>query len=729
MIISVWRYSHLALAISSFLLLTVASVTGIFLAFEPVIEKAKSYKAEGFDTVTLAQSVPLLKEKFPGIQEISVDDNDFVVIKYAEEEGGDKHAYIDPGTGKILGTPKEKAPLFQWMTVMHRSLFMKETGRILIGITSFLLILIAISGVLLIVQRQNGWRHFFSNIEKTGFAQYYHAVFGRLSLFFILAIALTGTYIAVYRFVPPPVKASSAIKEETIKEEPEIGLSNFAIFQQTPLSKLQKLQYPFSDFPEDYYNVQLEDKEVCINQFTGEVLAEVSYTKTYQLANFSMRWHTGRSGSVWAIIMAINCVYILFFIYSGFAIMLQRRRTRSKNKFKAKDARIVILAGSENGGTFKFADAIYSQLIQHGEKVFLTDLSNFTTFPNAEHLVVMTSTYGQGDPPSNAKKLSEKIKQHQQGQNIQYSIVGFGSRSYTHFCKYAYEVEAMLQTNAWALAIMPVYTVNDKSPQDFGAWLTEWTRLTGFKMMMPRELLEPYLNELKKLSVVTRTAPDAEAAFTIRFRSRQLKHAVSGDLLAIYPKNDHRERLYSIGKVNKEIQLSVKVHEHGLGSGFLNALKNGDKLQGKLIKNQHFRFPKNAKKIIMVANGTGIAPFLGMISENRKKVPVELYCGFRNRSSFTLYQPFLEEQAAKGQLSQLHLVLSREEEKEYVSHRILRNSDTVWQALKTGGVIMICGSLSMQQDVMEVLADICTVENSMNLAEFLEQGKILTDCY
>ena len=729
MIISVWRYSHLALAISSFLLLTVASITGIFLAFEPVIEKSRDYKAAGFDTLTLAQTVPLLKEKFPGIQEISIDDHSFVLIKYAEKEGSDKLAYVNPATGEILGTPKEKAPLFQWMTVMHRSLFMKETGRMLIGITSFLLILIAVSGVLLIVQRQNGWRHFFSNIERTGFAQYYHAVLGRLSLFFILAIALTGTYIAVYRFVPPPVKASSLVNEATILEEPETGLPDFTIFQQTPLSQLQKLQYPFSDFPEDYYNLQLKDKEVCINQFTGDILAAVPYTKTYQLANFSMRWHTGRSGSAWAIIMAITCVYILFFIYSGFAIMLKRRRARSKNKFKAKDARIVILVGSENGATFKFADAIYEQLIKHGEKVFLTDLSNFTAFPNAQHLVIMTSTYGQGDAPSNAKKLVSRLQQYPQSQSIRYSVVGFGSRSYKEYCQFAFEVESMLHKSDWAKALLPVYTVNDKSPQDFSDWMTAWTRQTGFTMMMPRELLEPDTAELKKLFVTNRTTLDEEASFIIQFKSPKLKHAVSGDLLAIYPKNDHRERLYSIGKIDKEIQLSVKLHEHGLGSGFLNNLQQGDMVKAKLVKNQHFRFPKKAKKIIMVSNGTGIAPFLGMISENRRKIPVELYCGFRNRSSFILYEPFLKDQLKKGTLSGLQLVLSREEEKEYVSHRLLRNSDSVLQYLKEGGVIMLCGSLSMQHDVIKVLEDICTVENNTPLTELIEQGKVLMDCY
>ncbi|MCH5716656.1 ferredoxin reductase domain-containing protein [Niabella hibiscisoli] len=131
----------------------------------------------------------------------------------------------------------------------------------------------------------------------------------------------------------------------------------------------------------------------------------------------------------------------------------------------------------------------------------------------------------------------------------------------------------------------------------------------------------------------------------------------------------------------------------------------------------------------MVSNGTGIAPFLGMISENRRKLPVELYCGFRNRSSFTLYEPFLKDQLKKGTLSGLHLVLSREEEKEYVSHRLLKNSDAVLQTLKEGGILMLCGSLSMQNDVMKVLEDICATESNVKLTELVEQGKVLTDCY
>lgn len=729
MIISIWRYSHLALAISSFLFLSLASVTGIFLAFEPVLQKSNDYKANRFDTITLAHAVPVLKEKFEDIHEIEVDDNGYVIIKYSDEKAGDIRVYVCPVTGEVLGTPKPQSPFFQWMTAFHRSLFLHETGRIIMGVTAFFLTLIAVSGIFLVVQRQNGWKHFFSTVEKTGFFQYYHVVFGRLSLFFILVIALTGTYLAIYRFVPPPISIGTKIDEEAIREEPRRALSAFTAFRQTPLSRLQKLQYPFSDFPEDYYYVQLKDKEFCLNQFTGDVLAEQTYTQDYQLANFSLRWHTGRSGILWALILAVTSGYILFFIYSGFAITLKRKRIRSKNKFNIAEAEIVVLVGSENGNTFRFADAVYTRLIEHGKKVYITDLDNYAIFPVARQLILMTSTYGQGEPPSNAKKFTEKLKLHPQWQDIQYTVVGFGSRSYPHFCKFAYDIDHLLEEQSWTKKMLPVHTINDLSPQDFSEWITAWTNLTGYQMLLPRELLTPSIRNLKKLRVVGKTPVNEENAFTIRLKAQQLKQTYSGDLLAVYPKNDHRERLYSIGKIDGEILLCLKLHEHGLGSGFIHGLQQGDTIKARLVKNSHFRFPKEARQLIMISNGTGIAPFLGMISENRKKIPIQLYCGFRTQPSFDLYRSFLNEQIDKGTISHYHLALSRETELKYVSHHISKNRAEVWQVLKNGGSIMICGSLSMQHDVMRVLEEICDEHDSDAMTSFLDKGKILIDCY
>src|SRR5690606_21769998 len=124
---------------------------------------------------------------------------------------------------------------------------------------------------------------------------------------------------------------------------------------------------------------------------------------------------------------------------------------------------------------------------------------------------------------------------------------------------------------------------------------------------------------LDKLFVLGKTiVTENEQTFVITFNGDKLKFT-SGDLLAIYPANDNRERLYSIGKVDGNIQLVVKLYENGLGSEFLNSLSAGDVINARIISNTSFHLPTKAPAIAMVANGTGIAPFLGMIAQNSKK--------------------------------------------------------------------------------------------------------------
>jgi sulfite reductase (NADPH) flavoprotein alpha-component len=49
--------------------------------------------------------------------------------------------------------------------------------------------------------------------------------------------------------------------------------------------------------------------------------------------------------------------------------------------------------------------------------------------------------------------------------------------------------------------------------------------------------------------------------------------------------------------------------------------------------------------------------------------------------------------------------------------------------LQKGGVIMICGSLAMQQDVEAILDQLCLERNVKNLSEYKKNGQLLSDCY
>ncbi|MFB9075833.1 PepSY domain-containing protein [Flavobacterium procerum] len=731
MTLSFWRYAHLALALFSSLFLILASVTGIILAVDAVQEKTLPYKAADFNTLTLEKTLPILKKSYPEITELSVDYNQFVTLQAIDEDGNDINAYIDPKTGKKLGTPVKKSEFIQWITSLHRSLFLHETGRFFVGVISFLLLLISISGFVLVLKRQKGIRNFFSKVVKEYFAQYYHVILGRIALIPILAIALTGTYLSLERFnffMPKDEKAKDKI--ETSKAD--LSKNNkVSFFKNTLLSDVKKIEFPFTEDPEEYFIIELKDREVEVNQGTGMVTSEKLSPIRAQFAALSLDLHTGRINGIWAVILGLACINILFFVYSGFAITLKRRSSRIKNKFKAAESNYILLAGSENGSSLRFANAVQKQLIAAGKKVFLTELNNFKAFPKAEHIIVFTSTHGLGDAPSNGNKFLSILKKYTQEHKTLFSVVGFGSKAYPDFCGFAKKVDALLENQSWAERFLPMHTVNDKSAEEFVEWIKLWNAKNQVVLSATPSLYNEVPKGLEKLMVLDKTpVSETEHTFLLTLRAGSRTKFTSGDLLAVYPANDNRERLYSIGKHTGNIQLVVKLHPFGLGSGFLNKLEPGDTIKARILKNAAFHLPKKAPKVVFISNGTGIAPFLGMIEQNKAKTELHLYSGFRMETpTLSAYKKFAGIMIEKQHLENFNIALSREEEHIYVMDLIKRDASFFINLLQEGGVIMICGSVQMQLDVENILDELCLTSNSKNITEYKRNGQLLTDCY
>lgn len=728
MTLSFWRSSHLALALVSSLFLILASVTGIILAVDAVQEKTLPYKVENFDTITLGETLPVLKKNYSEMTELTVDYNQFVTLQAIDQEGNDINAYVDVKTGKKLATPVKKSEFIQWITSFHRSLFLHEAGRFFVGVISFLLFLIAISGFVLVLKRQKGIRNFFSKVIKEYFAQYYHVVLGRLALIPILIIAFTGTYMSLERFNFFMNKKEQKEKTETVI--PSKKGAAVDIFKTTLLTDVKKIEFPFTDDPEEYYIIELKDREIEVNQVTGEVISEKKSPMTAQFADLSLDLHTGRINAIWAVVLALATANILFFIYSGFAMTLKRRSSRIKNKFKANESKFILLAGSENGSSLRFANAIQKQLNAAGEKAFLTELNNYTVFPKAEHIIIFSSTHGLGDAPSNGRKFISLLQKHKQQQNIQFSVVGFGSTAYPDFCGFAREIDELLEEQNWAERFLDLQTVNDKSAVEFVEWIKLWSAKSGIPLSTTPSLYNHAPKGLQKLMVLDKTAiSEEEHTFIITLRANMRAKFASGDLLAIYPANDTRERLYSIGNHSGNIQLVVKLHPNGLGSGFLNELKPGNVIKARIINNHAFHLPKKASKVAFISNGTGIAPFLGMIEQNRKKTETHLYAGFRMETeTVSGYKTFASEMMQKQHLQSFHLALSREENHYYVMDLIKRDADFFIDLLANNGVIMICGSLAMQKDVESTL-EALLVEKNRQLIDYKNNRQLLTDCY
>src|SRR5690606_20367743 len=226
------------------------------------------------------------------ITELTVDHNQFTAIDAFDEEGNSMKAYIDPRTGAILGEIKPQSDFIQWNIALHRSLFLKEPGRIIVGVVSFLLLLITISGIVLIAKRPQGLRNFFAKINKDFFSQYFHVVSGRIFLIPVLMLALTGTHLFMVR-VGLAGGENRTIDHVVAEDAEPKALADFPVFQQTLLADVEKIEFPFMpDDPDEFYVLKLKDRVLYVHQLTGEIVEETRYGYSLLLEKLSFDLHT-----------------------------------------------------------------------------------------------------------------------------------------------------------------------------------------------------------------------------------------------------------------------------------------------------------------------------------------------------------------------------------------------------------------------------------------------------
>ena len=731
MTISIWRYSHLALAVSSFVFILIASLTGIVLTFEPISNQLKPFHIPEAKEQSIAKSIEVLNSNYEDIIEIKIDKNHFVLASVITHEGNNETFYINPINGKKLGNTIEKSKVFQFATNLHRSLFLKSTGRFFVALTSFLLFLIALSGFVLIIKRQGNLKKVFYKIVNESFYQYYHVYLGRLSLIPILIITLTGVYLSLEKFnLLPKNDVQHTIDFEMLSVTTNQHTTDIEIFKNINLKNVKRIEFPFSDDIEDYYTVELEHKELLIHQITGAIISEKHYPFHKLMLDYSLFLHTGRGSILWSIILLIATCSILFFMYSGFVMTLSRKKKGKlpKNIIKPDDAEYVLLIGSETGNTLNHSITFYNALRKHTKKIFITELNRYGTYKNAKHIIIITATYGEGEAPANANNFLQKLKKVNVHKNRLFSVVGFGSLAYPDFCQFAIDIDKVLQRSANFKQFLPLEKINNQSFTQFNKWANLWGQKERLQIALKPPL--KIVPETKPFKVINRSSINDDQTFTIQLKPMQRVKFQSGDLLSFYPEEDGIERQYSIGKIGNSVLLSIKKHELGICSKFLSKLNSNSLVYAQIKPNKKFHFPTYAQKVVLISNGTGIAPFLGMLDNLRENVSIHLFWGGRTKKSFSLYKDTMKSSYFDNNHIHIYKAFSQEQQpKKYVQHLLQQESAFVAQALEEGTVFMICGSIAMQNDVLEVLKKICNEKLGRPLSEFELNDQFKMDCY
>jgi sulfite reductase (NADPH) flavoprotein alpha-component len=729
MTLSFWRYSHLVLALTSALFLIIASVTGVILACEPISKSFQSYNVTDLEEVTAAAAIKNLKKEYEEVLSIQVTTNDFIIASVITKDGINESIYINPSTGHQLGIVEERSSVYIWATNLHRSLFLKSIGRFFVGFVSLLLCFIAVTGLFLLAQRQGGFLKLYSKIKEHDFNQRYHVVLGRWLLIPLIIIAATGVYLSAEKFDLLPTTALELDWSKDPLQQKSIGsVSEITFFKDLKLSEVRTISFPFSEDELDYFEISLRDRDLLVHQYTGEIISEVSHPFTFLLSQWSFNLHTGTGSILWSVILLISSASILFFIFSGVSMYLKRlKKTKTALNIADKDAsEIVILVGSESGNTYAFAKAVAQQISQQGKSVFLGSMNEYTTYKKASHLLIMTATYGDGDAPTNARHFLEKLPQIKQLHPIRFAVLGFGSMDYEHYCRFAIQVDAVMHEQEGFVPLLPLEKINEQSEIHMRDWLANWSAAIGAKSETI-EVLKPK-HDFEQFEVIERSLLNVDQTYLLKLKPRHKQKFQSGDILHVLAPGLKKARAYSVARIGNDILLSIKKHDKGICSSYMSELCPGHSLNAYIEHNPTFHLPEKSESVIMISNGTGMAPFLGMIHHNKgEDKECHLFWGGKFQESIELYQPFLVH--TERTFSSCMISLSRDQQKRYVQDKVWEQRVLVANSLEKGGHIMICGSIAMRNGVLSTLEKITIQELKTPLVEFEFNGQILTDCY
>ncbi|MEX0981963.1 MAG: flavodoxin domain-containing protein [Bacteroidales bacterium] len=514
----------------------------------------------------------------------------------------------------------------------------------------------------------------------------------------------------------------------------------------------------------------------------------------------------------------------------------------------------LILYGSKSGNAKKVAQLAQKYLMKNGHKTSFVNIKKYSpeNLQRVQHLLVIISTHGEGDPPPAAKGFFKEVLSNNMSSlaHLKYSVCALGDSSYRLYCEAGRKMDNRLKE----LNAKPFYP-RTECDVDFSASAVKWikgscqqlngsckingndiienkalskatyhARLVNKKVLSagntkklcyhielktehrdinfkpgdsieilpenPTWLVEKILNitgielgncvngnknlsskllkELEITSISERTLRKYHEKVnnkiltslleTPRELSAYLTCANVLDMLTDFNSTSFsisdledilppvRYRQYSIASGQKNctsVELTIKPvkylykdswHEGAASNYLCHTLDIGTSISFRLFRNPDFYLPKVLSlPVIMIANGTGIAPFRAFLQQRETLGLIgKTWLLFGERCSYSDFY-YKEEMVAfqqNGVLEKLNVAFSRDrEQKVYVQDIIEEKSDELLNWLQDGAHIYVCGSLKMGKSVMKVLnamlrgkkvEGISGVENLISLCRYHE---------
>jgi sulfite reductase (NADPH) flavoprotein alpha-component len=142
-------------------------------------------------------------------------------------------------------------------------------------------------------------------------------------------------------------------------------------------------------------------------------------------------------------------------------------------------APLTILFGSQTGTAENLAKKVAKEAGKRGFAAMVLDMAqtDLTKLANEKNLLVITSTYGDGEPPDNAKALHTALKAAAVGgvpsprmENVRFSICALGDTNYAQFCQCGKDLDAWFE-KLGATRVSPRTDCDLDYDAPFTAWL------------------------------------------------------------------------------------------------------------------------------------------------------------------------------------------------------------------------------------------------------------------
>ncbi|KQX38028.1 nitric oxide synthase [Devosia sp. Root436] len=725
------------------LLVMFMALSGAFLSLQPAIAQWQAGTAAAqLDVAALSDAVA---RQFPTVSRI-VRQASGAVVAYSDGSGGQTATRIDPSSGAALG-PYETSPVFAFMTELHRSLFLGQGGHVVAGLAALSMLVLSISGGLLLVTRLGGWPKVLG-VAKGSFKQRLHVDIGRIALLALLLSGLTGAYMSLVSiglvstgqdgFIPFPT---------TVDGGTPAPVSTLAALQALPLAQLRELVFPAQGDPTDVFTITTNAGQGFVDQASGAMLGFVpnSVGQTVYEAFYTL--HTGQGIAWLGLMLGLAALTVPVMSVSGALIWWSRRRNqpRLKHNVAGGAADTIILVGSEGNSTWGFAKVLHDALTLAGHRVHTAPMNSLARhYGKARRMFVLTATYGDGAAPQSASRFLSRLERFQPTPDLAFAVLGFGDRSFPHFCQFADDVGAALLATGMD-QLQPWAAIDRQSSQSFAQWGVE----TGMRLGAPLHLVHtPSLPRTTRLELVDRDdygievqAPTSVLRFampgakrgglsTWRGFGRRLPRFEVGDLVGILPPGSAIPRYYSLASASRDgvLEICVRKQTGGLCSEFLHALTPGDSIEVFVRSNPDFRPGRGFSPLIMIGAGTGIAPLAGFIRHNRHHRPVHLYWGGRDPRSDFLYAVDMAECLDDARLARFTPAFSRTVGGRYVQQSLRDDVGAIRDLVAQGARIMVCGGQDMAGGVRTALDDILAPLGH-SAQSLKSMGRYLEDVY